>query len=208
LNQGTLGSCVANAFSHCIAYQTANVVVPSRLFHYANCRTIDFTPLNRDTGTTIRSACAAILNHGACQESVWPYNVANFSQLPPLAAYQAAKRFKTFNYTFVKQDLNSIKASLTTYKNPLIFGFLVYSSFMNSAVSKTGQVPLPNTKTETCLGGHCMTLIGFNDSTQQFICANCWGNTWGANGLCYIPYAYLLNPSLAADFCFTQFQGF
>ena len=200
LNQGDLGGCVANAFSICISIQTSNVVNQSRLFHYANSRILDFTPLNQDDGTTIRTACTALFNHGACQESVWPYNIKNYNMLPPLSAYQAAKRFKTFTYVFIAQTAAAIKACLTTYKTPIIFGFLVYSSFMTNAVTSTGQVPIPNTQNESLEGGHCMIIVGFNDTTQKFICANSWGGKWGDGGLCYIPYAYLLNSKLASDF--------
>ena len=48
-----------------------------------------------------------------------------------------------------------------------------------------------------------MIIIGYN--TTQFICVNCWGSSWGAKGLCYIPQTYLLNPTLASDFTGLQF---
>lgn len=47
----------------------------------------------------------------------------------------------------------------------------------------------------------CMNIIGYDDSNQYFICANSWGTSWGANGYCYIPYEFLLNPNLGFDFC-------
>jgi len=64
---------------------------------------------------------------------------------------------------------------------------------------------MPDTSNETLEGSHCMTMIGYNNNTQQFICANSWGKSWGNKGYCYIPYNYLLNPNLASDFCFVQF---
>ena len=206
LDQGNLGDCVANAFSLCISLQTANNLSISRLYHYANCRILDNTSLDHDDGTTIQTACSAFSDYGACQETVWPYNISNALQMPPLSAYQAAKKFKSFTYTYIKQDLNSLKACLLTYKTPIIFGFLVYSSFMTQQVASTGQVPSPNVNTESNLGGHCISIVGFDDTTQKFTCANSWGTKWGANGYCFIPYTYLLNPNLASDFCFTQFQ--
>ena len=205
IDQGQLGDCVANAFYYCIMSQTNNNVNPSRLYLYANCRSIDFTPLNQDDGTTIRTACKAIYNYGVCKETVYPYIISNYVNLPPLNAYLAAKRFQTFTYLFISQTLTSIKSCLNTNNVPIVFGFMVYSSFMSNTVAKTGIVPVPNTQTETLQGGHCMCIVGYNDSTQTFLCANSWGTSWGNKGYCSIPYAYLTNPKLASDFCYTKF---
>ena len=205
LDQGTLGDCVANAFSFCISVQTNKVFSTSRLYHYAICRILDNTPLDQDDGTTIRTACRAIQNYGAVGEKVYPYNINNFANLPLLNIIQGAKFFKKFTYTFVNQDLMSVKNCLNTYGCPITFGFLVYSSFYN--VNNSGLVSTPNTTTETLEGGHCMNIIGYNDSLNGgvFICVNSWGKIWGKNGICYIQYNYLMNKELAGDFCFTQF---
>ena len=72
---------------------------------------------------------------------------------------------------------------------------------MTNSVANNGIVPLPNTNIEQLQGGHCMNLIGFDDSKQWFICANSWGTNWGNKGLCYLPYSYILNSNLAFDFC-------
>jgi C1A family cysteine protease len=205
LNQGNLGSCVPNAFAYSISSQTYKTFNSSRLYHYLNCRIIDNTPLNKDYGTTIRTACSAIRNNGAIPESIIAYNINLFANYPSLSTIQKAKYFKLFNYTFITQDLISIKNCLNTYRVPIIFGFLVYSSFMTNNVVSNGIVPNPNILTESFLGGHCMNIIGYDDSKQWFICANSWGTSWGKNGLCFMPYTYLLNSTLARDFCFTQF---
>ena len=205
IDQGQLGDCVANAFYYSVMSQTNNKINLSRLYVYANCRCLDYTPLNQDSGTTIRTACSAILNYGVCLEPAYPYYINNYVNLPPLNAYLSAKRFKTFNYKFISQDLTSLKSALTTYNVPIVFGIMVYSSFMSNSVAKTGVVPMPNTKSEKLLGGHCICMVGYDDSKQLFTCANSWGTTWGNKGYFYLPYSYVTNPSLANDFCVTNF---
>ena len=202
LNQGNYGTCVTNAFSFTVSKQTNNRILLSRLFLYNICRNIDYTPLNQDNGTTIRTACRAISSYGVCKENVYPYSSYNFRSLPSLTAFQNSKRFKNFTYLFINQDLTSIKNSLISYNSPIIFGIMVYSSFMSST---NGNIPLPNTKIETLLGGHCIAIVGYNDTTQMFKCANSWGTGWGENGYFYLPYAYVLDPKLAGDFCATTF---
>lgn len=202
LNQGNWGTCVANAFSFTVSKQTTSNVVLSRLFLYNICRSIDYSSLNRDNGTTIRSACQAITNYGVCKENIYPYVSTNLSTLPSLSAFQNSKRFQQFTYLFINQDLISIKNSLATYNSPIIFGIMIYPSFMSS---KNGIIPIPDVTKERLLGGHCMTIVGYDDSTQMFMCSNSWGTSWGSKGYCYIPYNYITNPKLASDFCATTF---
>ena len=202
LNQGNWGTCVVNAFSFTVSKQTTSNIVLSRLFLYNICRSIDYSPLNRDNGTTIRTACQAITNYGVCKENIYPYVSAYFSTLPSLIAFQNSKRFRQFTYLFINQDLTSIKNSLVTYNSPIIFGIMIYPSFMSS---KNGIIPMPDLTKERLLGGHCITIVGYDDSTQMFMCSNSWGTSWGSKGYCYIPYGYITNSKLASDFCVTTF---
>lgn len=210
LDQGQIGSCVANAFALNVSFITKNSINLSRLLLYALSRIKDNSPLSIDAGTTIRSAGSSIANYGACKEIIYPYNstnVSNYKLLPPLIAFKNSNIFKSFSYTFVSQGtnyLNNIKAVLNNYNVPIIFGFMVYDSFMTSSVAKTGLVPMPDLKKEKLQGGHCMNIIGYDDDKQMFICANSWGVGWGNKGFCNIPYMYILNTSLAGDLCFLK----
>jgi C1A family cysteine protease len=201
LNQGSLGDCVANAAAYTLLVVGKSSTMLSRLMIYANCRCIDYTPLDQDDGTTIRTMCKALSSYGGCEESLWPYEISKYSMLPPLNAYQSSRKFSSFAYTFVNQDINSLKNALMNSSTPIIFGLMVYSSFLTQSVARTGNVPMPNLKKEALMGGHCACIIGFNDSTNTFTCANSWGTGWGKNGFFTIPYQYLLNSQLAGDFC-------
>jgi len=205
LNQGDIGTCVSNAFSLCISSQTKNGVAISRLLHYAMCRCLDDTPLNDDAGTYVRTACKVLQSYGACKENIYPYITTNVYNFPPLTAFRNCYNFGKFTYIFLTQNLATIKTCLITYKVPIVFAIMVYSSFLTNTVATTGVVPMPNTSHETLEGGHCLNIVGFNDTTQVFYVANSWGTGWGMRGYCTIPYAYILNPNLASDFCFTQF---
>jgi C1A family cysteine protease len=203
LDQGQLGTCVTNAFSYAVSNQTNNCMNLSRLQLYAICRSLDNTPLSFDDGTTIRTACQAIRNYGVCKESVYPYIEMNVSNLPPLVAFNSSKKFKKFTYLFINQDLISIKNALQRYNSPIIFGIMVYQSFMQA---KDGKILMPDIENEKLLGGHCVTLVGYNDATKMFTCANSWSKTWGINGYFMLPYAYVLDPNLSSDFCVTTYE--
>jgi C1A family cysteine protease len=202
LDQGILGTCVANSFSFTISKQTNENLKISRLMLYALSRCIDDTPLSQDDGTTVRGTCQAIKQYGACQETAFPYITSKAFSLPPLETFNNSKRFKSFTYFFIKQDLLSIKTALQTYNSPIVFGFMVYQSFMDA---RTGIIPMPDVKKEKLLGGHCITIVGYNDTTQMFTCSNNWSIKWGINGYCLIPYAFILDRNLSADFCVTTY---
>ena len=80
-----------------------------------------------------------------------------------------------------------------------MFGFTVYDGFESAAVAQTGVVNLPGPH-ETPQGGHAVCCVGYDDSIKRFIVRNSWGNEWGTNGTFTIPFEYLTNPNLAADF--------
>jgi len=83
--------------------------------------------------------------------------------------------------------------------NPFVFGFTVYDSFETQEVANTGVVPMPG-RNESVLGGHAVTCVGYDDSTQRFIVRNSWGTSWGQAGYFTMPYAYLLDDNLSDDF--------
>ena len=205
LDQGSVGDCVCNAIALVISTMTKTNVNISRLMLYAVERAMTGTALTVDSGMYIRDGFKAISKYGVCQEAVWPYVASNFSVLPPLNAFNSSKLFNSYVYTFINQDLTSIKSALYTNNTPIIFGINVYSSFVSATVTKTGIVPMPNTKTETLEGGHCVCIVGYDDSKKWFICANSWGTSWGDKGYFYMPYAYITDINLASDLCYLTF---
>ncbi|CAF3598248.1 unnamed protein product, partial [Rotaria sp. Silwood2] len=46
---------------------------------------------------------------------------------------------------------------------------------------------------------HALLAVGYSDQSKAFIVRNSWGEHWGENGYCYIPYEYLTNPNLCFD---------
>ena len=145
------------------------------------------------------------VRQGVCPESLpagqagdWPYVVSRFTKKPPVACYRAALDHQVVSYRRLVQSLNQLKGCLAS-GYPFVFGFTVYESFESSAVTKTGKVPMPRSG-EAALGGHAVMAVGYNDADQRFVVRNSWGAKWGRKGYCLMPYAYLIDPDLAADF--------
>jgi len=206
LDQGSVGTCVCNAAAFTIT-SIIKTLKPSRLCLYALARILTNVLLSDDSGLNVIDACSAIKKYGVCQETLCPYVESNFSVMPSLSALKNCNTLNSFAYYFVNQDLQSIKQALVTNSSPIIFGICVYDSFMTSQVASTGMIPMPNTTTETLLGGHCLVLVGYNDSTQLFTVINSWGTEWGKKGYCYFPYKYLTDTNLAMDFCYYKINS-
>jgi C1A family cysteine protease len=212
-DQGTLGSCTANAIAGAIEFdqkkQSRPVFTPSRLFIYYNERVMENTSPSVDGGAQIRDGVKSVASQGVCKETSWPYDDTNtdpapcptckFAEKPPAACYTAALQNKIKAYQRLNSGLlNTLKGCLAS-GYPFVFGFTVYESFESQQVEKTGIVPMP-ASSEKVVGGHAVVAVGYEDSTSQFIVRNSWGAAWGIAGYCMMPYSYLINGELADDF--------
>jgi C1A family cysteine protease len=201
-DQGQLGSCTANGVVGAVEYaQKAEgkwFFTGSRLFEYYNTRVIGGTP-DSDAGGTISDAVAAANQYGIPQETDWPYDITQFTVKPPDRVYAAGKTNLVIVSAAVSQTFPEMGGCLAA-KWPIIIGFTVYDSFESAAVAATGTVPMPNTASESVLGGHCVVIVGYDNSKKMFIVRNSWGTGWGDKGYCYFPEDYLLNPDMASDF--------
>ena len=195
LDQGQLGSCTGNGIAGCINFlhvKTGETF--SRLFVYYNERAIEGT-VDQDSGANIDDGINSVKTQGVCLESVWPYDITQFTVKPSDEAYAQASKDVVTDYLQVN-SLAEVKMCLAA-KFPVVFGINIYESFEDDAVATSGHVPVPQPN-EQCLGGHCMKIVGYDDVNQWVIVANSWGTGWGDKGYCYLPYPYILSD--ASDF--------
>lgn len=208
-DQGQLGSCTANAIAAAIEY-ARNVqrveanFTPSRLFIYYNERVIERT-IHSDSGAMIRDGIKTVHNQGACSEALWQYRIMSFDSQPPRKCYTEASKHKVSSYQRVQRNINQMRGCLAA-GHPFVFGFSVYSSFESGEVASTGRVELPAAG-ESLLGGHAVLAVGYQDAQRRFIVRNSWGSGWGQNGYFTMPYEYLLEPTLSADFWRVNLSG-
>ena len=196
-DQGSLGSCVFNAegsmFQGRLRKQGQDFV-PSRLFNYWNYRN-EKNNINEDTGATMRDGIKMFVNYGVPPETEWPYDVKKFKDKPPEAAYKHALNHQAIEYRRIDQNLTAFKSCLAA-GNTFVCGIMLYDSFMDS---KNGIIPMPR-RGEKLHGGHAIEICGYNDKLKSFICKNSWGKQWGMHGYFLLPYDYLTNNVLSADF--------
>jgi C1A family cysteine protease len=202
LNQGNLGSCTANAIANAHRFDQrkqhlAGEFAPSRLFIYYNERAMEGST-GSDSGAQIRDGIKSIAKQGVCPESEWPYVPARFTSRPPAPCYREASKHQAVSYQRLVQTLSQMKGCLAS-GYPFVFGFTVYESFESQTVARTGVLDMPR-RGEHVVGGHAVLAAGYDDAAARFTVMNSWGTSWGRGGYFTIPYLYLADADLAADF--------
>lgn len=198
-DQGALGSCTANAglyaFRRVLQVNKQPDFEASRLFAYFNARDIESKA--QDSGASIRDMIKGLAKYGVCSEGKWPYMINKFALQPSPEAFLEALDHQVIKYERLAQSKEAIMDAI--YRGfPVVYGKLLYESFMTAEVAKTGIVPVPRICFEDQIGGHAMVAFDYNEAGT--IELNSWGNAWGKEGTCLIPWKYILNPKLAFDF--------
>jgi len=189
-SQGHLGSCTGQAVVG--AYELLlNKEVPtkftdlSRLFVYYNARLIE-NVVNEDVGAYMRDAVKAVQKYGVCAESIWPYNIQDFSITPSISSYEDATHRNIKNYYRISTLEDILDAINKDW--PVVFSMKVYTSFDNLYDSEnTTQLPSSG---EEPIGAHAMCLVGYDLQKQMLLARNSFGTDWGMDGYCYIPFDY------------------
>jgi C1A family cysteine protease len=198
-DQGNIGSCTANAFCGLVGYLQP-LMIGSRLFLYYNIRDTDVnTTIDTDTdsGAYLSDGIISLQKHGICQELDWPYILEKFDDKPNDDCYKYASKHTITQVENINNDIFQMKNNLAN-GNPFVVGIAIYSSFESVKTKKTGMIPMPTVK-DIFLGGHAVVCVGFDDSKKVWIMRNSWGSNWGDKGYFYLPYLYLLSPSLSTE---------
>jgi C1A family cysteine protease len=216
-DQGGIGSCTANAgvgmVEYCERRAFGKHIDASRLFLYKTTR--NFLHWTGDTGAFLRNTMGALALFGVPPEEYWPYDENTFDAEPTPFCYAFGQSYQAIKYYRLDSSGTTPPALLQRIKTnlaaglPSMFGFTVYSSYVQSGQS--GEFPMPGSG-ETVAGGHAVLVVGYDDAkviqntnpggpktTGALLIRNSWGTGWGDNGYGWLPYDYVLH-EIADDF--------
>lgn len=193
-NQGSIGSCVgwatgygALTIADAINSNTTNTALINdrvRSAMYLYLQIVESCP----QGSFIHDALDLAKNEGNVMQK-------DFGAVPcgtnvPEALKNLAKNFKIKDYytlfsidASAQQKIIATRNSISSNK-PVIIGMNITSSFQT-----VGSNGLYNpSQGEYTLGGHAMTVIGYDDQAKRFEIINSWGTEWGNKGFFTISY--------------------
>ena len=209
-DQGSIGSCTANAFCSSFRYLCYDKLFdPSRLYVYYKTRSLEQEGELVDSGAWVVDAYNWVSSKGVCCEKLWPYDISKVNVSPPAECDQDSLKHIARGYYQVKIDDN-LKNTIgwcLVQNRPVLMAFGVYKSF--TQIGDDGICPLPNPKDyyenyddtlDPFYGGHEVVIIGFDDEKRLYTVVNSWGSDWGNNGYFYMPYEFVDNPKLVYDF--------
>jgi C1A family cysteine protease len=156
--------------------------------------------VDEDSGAYIRDGMKVLQKQGVCPEGDFPYVITHFRDQPSPTAESDASRYTISDYHRIP-DLDALKAALAEGL-PVVIGMAVYESFESPEVAQTGKVPVPKKTRERILGGHALLAVGYQNrgvSSGAVIVRNSWGEQWGDQGYCYIPYIMFRDPDCIMD---------
>ena len=187
LNQANCGSCVA--FAAVGAMETQLNI--SSLIPNLNTK---LSPQNLfacgggacEMGWYPESAASYLMKNGVTDEACMPYRSGATGEdvaCNSSCADAAQRMYKISNYTTPSKaaaNLQAVKAALA--KGPLVTTLTVYADFVtySSGVYKH--------TTGAALGGHAVSIVGYDDADQAFIIRNSWSEEWGEKGFARVAY--------------------
>ncbi len=183
LNEETLNSSGSNALSNVIRFwlrkQKKPEYQPSRLYIYYFARSLD-NNTEYDTGICLKNLFKAIQTFGICSEKNWPYDITKFNIKPDSDIPK--ENISTFKYYSVKNKINNLKLILS-YGYPII----CMLHFFDNNLSQIMELP----KNKKRHKFKAISIYGYRDSSNMFICMNSLGSEWGEKGFFYVPYEYM-----------------
>lgn len=205
LDQGAIGSCVANAGMQALraaqirarmaqgaSLERAIALSPlgSRLMAYFLARATHGDASN-DSGTYPRAFFQVVTKFGFCPEDVWPYDVFRFTQTPPHTAFRAAfdqqaptEYRKIFESGYARVD--AIKQAIAD-DYLVVFGTDVSQPFVNGEWGYGD--PLPPPVGMRIAGGHALCVTGYDGDNFEIV--NSWGSGFGDGGFFRMSADYL-----------------
>ncbi len=187
LNQGNCGSCVAFAAVATLETQT-NITSGNAGYNpeYSTQALFACGGGSCDNGWQPQLAAKHLMNKGVPDEGCAPYTMGYTGETvscSSICSDSGSRSSRISSYStpsFGFTDIQSVKSALQ--KGPLVTTMMVYEDFAtyNGGIYKHVS--------GTTLGGHAISLVGYDDATQSWLIRNSWGKDWGEEGFARVSW--------------------
>lgn len=183
-NQENEGTCVGHALVGILDYHE----IQAKLSRYLSVRDAyegarEVEPVVGE-GAMPRAALKNAQRAGLCHESDWPY-VPQVKGTPSWFALQHRPLNKAGAYAQIPLNVLNIKSALVEY-GPLLAVVPVTDGFWEPDAEGFVSYAKP------VLGYHAVVLVGYDDDQKAYVLRNSWGEEWGNQGYCWLPYTHMI----------------
>ena len=183
LNQGSCGSCVAFATVATLETQmNISSALPFLNLRYSPEALFACGGGGCESGWYPSAAANFLKRTGVPDEACAPYTMGATGKDVSCSSicHDSAARSQKISTSNTPRTMAAVKEALK--KGPMITTLNVYADFISysSGVYKHS--------TGASLGGHAVSLIGFDDDKKAWIIRNSWSDMWGMGGFAYISY--------------------
>lgn len=208
MNQGTQNSCVG--FS--VGYYTLSYLTFSYLenSYYTRTGSLDYSKVfspafiyniangGNNYGMRFIDAFEILSQIGCARWRTFPYIESDFMTYPHDSCFYDAMNY-IVDYTrflvFYYIDVNLFKEAMNEYQRPINIGTAIDNSLIKDGYAyyqsgKRGHFIWSKYKDKN-LGGHALTIVGYDDGIGAFKIINSWGNSWGEDGYFWIDYDFI-----------------
>ena len=203
-SQGELGACTAFSTSSIFEYilnshnDNSSCVLSPRFLYYNVCdKSLDGTPI--DNGSSYYKVIESLGEQGICYEELCPYKSGSLEEPSEDAKSDALTRLVTqaMNVKLAHKDITSA----LTEGYPVAISLKLYNSFhqpIKGFVFRPSETEINSGDFE---GWHAMVICGYSEKDKVYIVRNSWGEDFGENGYCFIPFSYIEDTNLCSHAC-------
>ncbi|MCG2612764.1 hypothetical protein LZZ85_00675 [Terrimonas sp. NA20] len=138
------------------------------------------------SGIYIDKALQVLIEKGAVEESVWPYQFGDYANIQrQKSADTTSNRYKIKRFYQIPVDVSNFKAVLDRGK-AIVIGMRLPDYFVHytSGVFKLK----PGDDCQACYNYTSFCIVGYDDVSRNIRLKGSWGREWGDEGYGYISY--------------------
>lgn len=205
-NQGECGWCTVHAVGNALdALYCAEGCGPTRVSMPAlwySGHGNQLGALDCDTGWGLDQGIQAVTSSPSVAESVWPFSGSIRSMLDAQPS-DLTQDPRTMAMGSTPIAITNDDAELDAMKHVLASNraVVVWSGVCPNSEWRDGSSTI-HSPTSDCSdadrGYHAYNLVGFDDTTQEFLALNSWGTSWGQAGYMHISYEWVRTEILGA----------
>lgn len=131
-------------------------------------------------GMMIETALSLLQGFGAQPLESFSYSDLECARIPGYYMDESARKFRISGWARAQTREDILQAIVRN--TPVVIGMQIPETFMDYQGGIYADTASPG------VGGHAMTIVGYDDNYQVYLVMNSWGPNWGDHGYAWVNY--------------------